>query len=241
MKTKIILLTLLAINVVAADFFKVGGSFYYLAEPQASRTSHSSTSLSFTSTSDLSVDSLTLMGDFYVEHQIFLLPNFRYTYRPDLTYSYDINITSTTLSGLSTGAASRSVTLTQTDLTPYYQIIDSVFELDLGLTIKSLSGSSTITQSGTDHEYTLSSDPLFMGYARIGIATDYLGLHVDGRYGAYGDNKIIDAKALLSILIKIDAIGTTFSLEGGYSYESIQSGSSDFATQAYLVGIGASY
>ena len=61
---------------------------------------------------------------FYFEHPVPVLPNLRVDYTPDTSFA----------------GSGNKVTFNQLDITPYYEILDNVVDVDLGVSFKILDG-----------------------------------------------------------------------------------------------------
>ncbi|OEY67260.1 TIGR04219 family outer membrane beta-barrel protein [Marinobacter sp. X15-166B] len=134
----------------------------------------------------------------HIEHPIPLLPNVRLTYtaieqsgRGELGLSgYDT---------LVAGPVRSDLELDQLDLTLYYELLDNWLNLDLGLTVRDLSGELTMTQlspvvaaSKTEIDAVLP-----MGYvaARFDLPMTGLAVGAEGNAIAYSGDSVYDFNA----------------------------------------------
>jgi outer membrane protein len=137
----------------------------------------------------------------YLEHPVPLIPNIRIDYTSELEFR----------------GATSSVSVSQMDVTPYYEILDNVVDLDIGITAKSLRAQtdSTLLPALNDSYDTV----IPMGY--VGAAVMFPGLPVSFagsvKYIGYDGDSFTDAriKAMWEIVGGVSA-------QVGYRYESLK-------------------
>jgi len=137
----------------------------------------------------------------YLEHPIPLVPNIRIDYTPKTTFS-----------GFDGVGESNDVDFTQLDTTLYYEILDNVVDLDIGVSGKYLSGHV----QGVNNK---SFDEIIpMGYLRVAFTRPLTGLSFDGnvKYVEYEGDSLLDArvKATWNIMLGLG-------VQAGYRYESM--------------------
>ncbi len=134
---------------------------------------------------------------FSFEHPVPILPNIRVS-RTDRNSSANEQLTKSfahgsAASGLDEGAGNE-VKLDQTDVTMYYQLSDSVVDIDLGVNAKYIDSRSHNNgiASGTDTADVSGWVPML--YAGFDTATPLTGLSIsaDGSYVAYQDSRFYD-------------------------------------------------
>lgn len=133
-----------------------------------------------------------------VEHPVPILPNLRVAYnqvssKGDGTLTADFgDITATT-------NVDTDITLDQIDTTLYYEVMDNVVDLDLGLNVKLVNGNVKVTGGGTKEDQDFVA-PIPMLYVSAGVDLPLTGLSVGGQGSviAYGGNRLTDLSANLA-------------------------------------------
>ena len=138
----------------------------------------------------------------YLEHPVPVLPNLR------------IDLTSeSTFSGADGLGGVNSVSFEQIDITPYYEILDNVVDIDVGVTFKILDGN---VEGVIDDSF---SEVIPMGYLGAALTVPGTPLSVAGsiKYIGYDGDSFTDAriKAVWEIAAGIEA-------QAGYRYESLR-------------------
>jgi outer membrane protein len=138
-------------------------------------------------------------GVYYMalEHPVPLLPNIRLTYT-DIDEHANGRLSKTVVYGnatfLANEAVSSQVKLKQTDITLYYELVDNVVSLDLGLDGKYIDSKARISGdiSGTQDASVSGWVPL--AYAGIGVDLPLTGLGVsaDGSFSRYKGSRFYD-------------------------------------------------
>lgn len=176
-KLLLLIIGLAFVNPAFADFVGArlsGGFFKYSVngtlrdDPSASNT--------FDVKSDLGwKDDKDFMGYLYIEHPIPILPNFRLG-TTSLKLGGTGTVTSTyTYNGKTfsqTDTVESSLNLSHTELALYYEVIDTVVDLDLGLNFKFFDGSATLvdkTSSVTASTSYKQTVPMLYGAVTIPI------------------------------------------------------------------------
>lgn len=156
----------------------------------------------------------------YIEHPIPMIPNIRVDYTSEVEFS-----------GLSS-----IVSVTQTDITPYYEILDNIVDIDVGLTAKVLEG--TTKQGNTEESFDAVIPMVYVGTA-IMFPGSPLSLSASVKYMGIDGDSFTDARA--KVLWKIAG---GLAAQAGYRYESIKLNDfNDITTDARFEGpyIGMNY
>lgn len=138
-------------------------------------------------------------GYYYIafEHPVPFLPNVRLTYT-NLDEDSDGRLNQTVVFGNTTFFVNENVSsefdLKQTDVTLYYSLLDTVANLDVGLTAKYIDGSATLSGALSGSENTDISGWVPLAYAGVGVDLPLTGLSVsaDGSLVQYDGSKFYD-------------------------------------------------
>jgi outer membrane protein len=138
-------------------------------------------------------------GVYYLvlEHPVPLLPNVRLSYT-DIDENADGRLSKTVVYGnttfLANEAVSSQVELKQTDITLYYELLDNVVSLDLGLAGKYIDSKARITGeiSGTQDASVSGWVPLVYLGAGADLPLTGLGVSADGSFAKYQDSTFYD-------------------------------------------------
>ncbi|MDD5052029.1 MAG: TIGR04219 family outer membrane beta-barrel protein [Sulfuricurvum sp.] len=132
----------------------------------------------------------------FLEHPLPLIPNFRIDLTPDSSFN----------------GSGNKVTLNQTDITPYYEILDNVVDLDVGMTFKVIDGKIEGVTSQSFKEV------VPMGYLSVAITPPLSPLSVEGnvKYLGYGGDSFTDARVKANW-----KIAPGLAAQAGYRYESL--------------------
>ena len=150
-----------------------------------------------------------------VEHPVPLLPNVRLaTTNIDTSGSGTVS-TNFTWNGTlytATSNVNSELELDQTDVTLYYQLLDNVVGLDLGLTARSVDGRASV-DDGTNQETAEFDGIVPMLYAGVQVELPLTGLTLGaaGNALSVSDSSITDFNAYLRY-----SSGYLFGVEGGY-------------------------
>lgn len=138
----------------------------------------------------------------YLEHPAPLLPNIRLDLTPESSFT-----------GSDGAAGINKVSFDQTDITPYYEILDNVVDLDIGVTFKVLDGK---VEGAVNQEF---SEVIPMGYLSVGMDLVGTGLRIAGdvKYIGYDGDSLSDSriKAVWNVMAGVQA-------QAGYRYETIK-------------------
>jgi len=145
-----------------------------------------------------------------LEHPVPLIPNFRV-----MTTSLDHSGSGTAsfvLNGKTfSGDITSSGSFDQTDLTAYWEVLDNVVSLDLGLNVKLLDFSYSVASTGESTSDSLSAT-IPMLYGMVGASPiPGLFLGVEGNWIGYDGNNLTDLTAKVSYTTDY-----FFGIEGGY-------------------------
>lgn len=138
----------------------------------------------------------------YFEHPVPALPNLRV----DLTSESSFN-------GSDGSGGVNTVSFDQIDITPYYEILDNVVDIDLGITFKVLEGT---VEGAVNQSF---SEVIPMGYLGAAVMVPGLPVGLSGslKYIGYDGDTLTDArvKATWDIAAGVQA-------QAGYRYESLK-------------------
>ncbi len=190
-KSALLAMTLMAANASAAMILGFGVEADYLAPAATGNFDYKGANTVF----DGATQSGYQLGA-YLEHPVPLVPNIRLDYTSDLTFS-----------GLGS-----DVSLKQMDVTPYYEILDNIVDLDIGITAKTISGKI----KNTDQSF---NAVIPMGYVAAAVMLPGTGLSVDGsvKYISFSGDSLTDARVKASW-----DIVAGLQVHAGYRYESLQ-------------------
>jgi len=158
----------------------------------------------------------------YLEHPVPMLPNFRADLTPETSFS-----------GTDSIAGTNTVKFSQIDTTLYYELLDNVVDLDIGLSGKYVKGdvSGTVNQS---------FDVILpMVYVAAGVKIPALPVRLDAdlKYVGYSGNSVSDMrlKAAWDVFAGLEAVA-------GYRYESLKLDENDIYStlkiQGPFIGVG---
>ena len=152
--------------------FQAGGGSWTHAPSGDITASEGGTGTSADLKDDLNLSSKSEGYSYFIlEHPIPVIPNFKYV-DTKLTSSGSGTVTTEFQFNGQTYSAASSVTtvleLNQTDAILYYEILDNVVSLDLGLNVKTISGKASV--DGAASESTTFSAPIPMLYVAAEIA-----------------------------------------------------------------------
>lgn len=162
----------------------------------------------------------------YLEHPVGLLPNIRLDLTPEASFS-----------GSDGAGGTNKVSFDQTDITPYYEILDNVVDLDIGVTFKVLDGK---VEGTLNQEF---SEVIPMGYLSVGIDLEGTGLRIAGdvKYVEYEGDSLSDSriKAVWNITPLVQ-------VQGGYRYETLKINdrfdmNSNVVIEGPFIGMGVTF
>lgn len=137
-----------------------------------------------------------------IEHPVPLIPNVKVS-KSGLATAGSGTLTANFTYGGETYSASESITtelvLDHQDVTLYYELLDNVVTLDVGLTAKMVDGKITITRSGVPTTTPIEGT-IPMLYGAVGISFPATGIYVgvEGSALKIGDSEISDYTAKIS-------------------------------------------
>lgn len=191
-KSALLALTLVAANASAAMILGFGVEADYLAPKATGDFQYNNTAVAFNGATESGYQ----LGA-YLEHPIPLIPNIRLDYTSDVTFS----------------GASNNVALKQMDITPYYEILDNIVDIDIGVTVKAINGK---TKGSIEETF---NTVIPMGYVGAAVMAPGTGLSVAGsvKYISFNGDSFTDAriKAALDIVAGLQ-------VQAGYRYEALK-------------------
>lgn len=148
-----------------------------------------------------------------IEHPIPVLPNLKLKHI-DLDDSADGALSVTVFDGVTfSGDVASDLDLTHSSAILYYEVLDNVVSLDLGLEIKLFDGQLRIEDKTTNLvSETKIDDPIPLAYVAADVDLPLTGLTVGAELSAigYSGNRLLDARAAVRY-----SMGLLF-VEGGY-------------------------
>lgn len=143
----------------------------------------------------------------YFEHPVPVLPNIRIDYTPETTFS-----------GADSIIGTNKVSFKQLDGTLYYELLDNVVDVDLGVTFKAVDGK---VEGTTNQDFSVIIPMLYVGTG-ITIPGSPIRVMGDVKYVAYDGDSVIDAriKAIWDIVAGLQA-------QAGLRYEAMNIDSQD--------------
>lgn len=141
------------------------------------------------------------------EHFVPLLPNARIAYTA-VEQSGEGSVGS--YDGVS-GTVKSTMDVEMVDLTAYYEILDNIVDLDLGLTIRTLSADLSVSGGGNTSESNVKG-ALPMVYAAAGVNLPFTGVSAgaEANVVSYGGDTIVDGAAYVQYSLML------MELRGGY-------------------------
>ncbi len=196
-KSSILALCLGSVSVSAATILGFGAEADYYTPSASGDFDYKNTHTGF-GNKDESAYQLGL----FIEHPVPMIPNVRIDLTPKTSFRGTDGI-----------GGSNKVSLTQTDITPYYEVLDNVVEIDLGVSFKVLDA----TVDGTVNESL--NEVIPMGYLGIALTPPLSPLGIEGsvKYVGYSGDSLTDARIKL-----VWKIGAGLGAQAGYRYESLK-------------------
>jgi len=166
---------LLLANASAAMILGVGAEAVYYAPTADGYFDYKDTRTDFYNNDDGSGYQLGA----YFEHPVPLLPNLRI----DLT-------SNSSFSGAAQGGGVNKVSFDQIDFTPYYEILDNIVDLDIGLTFRTLDGK---VEGAIDRDF---SEVVPMGYLAAAVSIPGMPLAFAGsvKYAGFDGDSFSDTQ-----------------------------------------------
>lgn len=182
-----------------------------------------------------------------VEHPVPVLPNIRVEYTRADTQGSGTVSQSFTIDGVTYAQGtdvSTKADLDQLDLVLYYELLDNVVSLDLGLDIKYLYGHVRVRQDDTGESEKVSfRAPLPLLYAAARVDLPLPGMWVGGQASglAYDDNRLVDLRATVGYDF-VFGLG----VQAGYRHQAIKLDdvndlSADISVAGPFVGVHADF
>lgn len=162
----------------------------------------------------------------YLEHPAPLLPNIRLDLTPESSFT-----------GSDGAAGINKVSFNQTDITPYYEILDNVVDLDIGVTFKVVDAK---IEGAVNQEF---SEVIPMGYLSAGIDLVGTGLRIAGdvKYIEYKGDSLGDSR-----IKAVWNINKFFQAQAGYRYQTLKINdrfdvNSNITIEGPFIGLGATF
>lgn len=162
----------------------------------------------------------------YLEHPVPLLPNIRLDLTPESSFT-----------GSDGAAGVNEVSFNQTDITPYYEVLDNVVDLDIGITFKVV---EVKIEGAVNQEF---SEVIPMGYLSAGIDLVGTGLRIAGdvKYTEYKGDSLGDSR-----IKAVWNINKLFQAQAGYRYETLKINNrfdvnSNIIIEGPFIGLGATF
>jgi len=191
---KIITLTALLSSLSMADF--IGGEInvgYYTHNPSGTATYKRDSvtmddTLGWSSQNDIFLKA-------YLEHPLPLLPNIKLGYT-DFSHTGTTDGSPFAWGDSVFTTAQSSFDMRMYDITLYYELLDNWLNADVGLNVKYLDGSISVTDGVKDEstDFTLPI-PMLYAKARLDIPTTDVSFQVEGNYVTYDGHTLYDLEA----------------------------------------------
>lgn len=137
-----------------------------------------------------------------LEHPVPILPNIKVRYTPldiegDETLSREITFDDRTFAVRENVDSTLDMDMLDTAL--YYEVLDNIVSLDLGLNVKLVDGNATLRSTSTGEDRVDFTAPLPLLYAAVAAELPLTGLSAEAEISglAYSDSKAFDALARL--------------------------------------------
>jgi len=142
-----------------------------------------------------------------VEHPVPLLPNVKVGYT---NIKQSGNGTVGSFDGI-TGSTDSELDLTFVDLTAYYEVLDNIIDLDLGLTVRSLDSELTVSGGGMESVTEVKGAlPMVYGAAAVNLPFTGVSAGAEANLVSYGGDSIVDGSAYVQYSISL------LEVRGGY-------------------------
>lgn len=162
----------------------------------------------------------------YLEHPVPVLPNIRLDLTPESSFS-----------GSNGLGGTNKVSFDQSDITGYYEILDNVVDLDIGVTFKVLDGK---VEGALNQEF---SEVIPMAYLGAGIDLIGTGLRIAGdvKYIGYDGDSLSDSR-----IKAVWNINKMVQIQGGYRYETLKINdhydiNSNVVIEGPFIGMGVTF
>jgi len=171
-----------------------------------------------------------------IKHPIPIIPNIRLEYAG----MENSGVVSGSFADFNASGTTGSVSITQYDIIPYYNLLDNTAwtTLDVGLDLKVMETNYVadgVTDNVTGVTYNYSDTvavviPLLYARVRVEIPMTDIGIEVDGKYISYNDNTIYDARAKIDYTLDFIPVIQP-GLEIGYRVQKFDTISEDKKTE----------
>jgi len=178
-----------------------------------------------------------------IKHPIPVVPNIRLEY----TGIEDSGVVSGSFADFNTSGTTGSVSITQYDIIPYYNLLDNTAwtTIDIGLDFKIMETTyvaDAVTDNVTGLTYNYSDTvavviPLVYARARVEIPMTDIGLEVDAKYITYNDSTIYDVRAKIDYTLDFIPVIQP-GLEIGYRAQKFDTVSDDKKTEFKMDFVG---
>lgn len=221
MRSMILAMALAASSLSAATILGLGAEAdYYSAEATGYLSYTDNGTTTNTRFGNESVD--TYQVGVYFEHPVPLLPNIRLDLTPEAK-----------LKGLD-GLTASTVSLDQMDVTPYYEIIDTAIDIDVGVTFKIIQGD---IKGNVNQSFNV---VIPMGYAGIGVDIPGTGIRIAGdmKYIRDSGDSFYDSRIKASL-----DLAAGLAVEAGYRREKLDLDRFDIRSNMTIEGpfVGMNY
>ncbi|MCL4431622.1 MAG: TIGR04219 family outer membrane beta-barrel protein [Epsilonproteobacteria bacterium] len=220
-KSVLTALCLASVNVSAAMILGFGAEVDYYNPTASGDFNYKTTTTHFNNQSQSGYQ----IG-LYLEHPVPVLPNIRLDFTPESSFS-----------GSNGAGGTNIVSFDQADITPYYEILDNVVDLDIGVTFKVLEGK---VEGVVNRNF---SEVIPMVYLGAGINLEGTGLRIAGdvKYVEYNGDSLSDSriKAVWNITPLVQ-------VQGGYRYETLKINdrfdmNSNVVIEGPFIGMGVTF
>lgn len=194
-----VLMCLLANGAMGSMIYEVGAEVDYYNPSASGDFSYTQNAQTTNTRFNNQSESSSQIG-VYLEHPIPVIPNIRIDFTPKTSFR-----------GLD-GGQSSTVSITQTDIIPYYEVVDTIVDFDLGVAFRVFEGS---IQASANQSI---SAVIPMGYASLGINIPSTNIKLVGdiKYAGYHDDTLDDMR--LKAIMKM---GKGLQVQAGYRHGSL--------------------
>lgn len=201
MRSAILAVTLAAANASAAMILGFGAEADYYAPKASGNFSYTDKGVT-THTAFSNGEESTYQVGLFLEHPVPVLPNLRIDMTPENSFS-----------GSNGLAGTNTVTFNEIDVTPYYEVLDNIVDIDIGVTLKVLDGK---IEGAVNQSF---SEVIPMGYLGAGLMFPGIPLRFAGsiKYVGFDGDSFSDMriKAMWNIAGGVSA-------QAGYREESLK-------------------
>lgn len=140
-------------------------------------------------------------------------------------------------------AVSSSVDFSHTDITAYYQVLDTVASVDIGLTARVFDGELSVVSESTNVSAKQNLDftlPMLYGKAEFFLPLTGLSTSLEAHYVSYSDNTMSDFSAKISYVLPLPSPFFEIGADLGYRrlhFELDENDISDLGANADVSGV----